>query len=106
LMVFAAYEEGLVLLFVSRIGAGSCGATIPVAQACIADATGVEGRAKGMAMIGAAFGVGFTIGPILGALCHPLQEVLNWHYPLNPLPGILASILSGAAFLVCWFKLP
>ena len=106
LMGVAALNESLLLLFVSRIGAGICGATIPVAQASIADATGVEGRAKGMALIGAAFGIGFTIGPILGSLCQPLQEMLHWSYPLNPLPGVLASMLSGFALLVCLFKLP
>jgi MFS family permease len=54
-------------LFICRIGAGIAGATIPTAQAYIADVTGPKERAKGMALIGAAFGVGFTFGPLLGA---------------------------------------
>ena len=54
-------------LFISRIGAGIFGATIATAQAVIADSTGTEGRGRGMAMIGAAFGIGFTFGPLIGA---------------------------------------
>ncbi len=54
-------------LFITRIGAGIAGATIATAQAVIADSTGVEGRGKGMALIGAAFGIGFTFGPLIGA---------------------------------------
>ena len=47
-------------LFISRIGAGIACATIPTAQAYIADITGPEKRAKGMALIGAAFGLGMA----------------------------------------------
>jgi len=54
-------------LFITRIGAGIAGATIATAQAVIADSTGAEGRGKGMALIGAAFGIGFTFGPLIGA---------------------------------------
>src|SRR5262249_3390317 len=57
---------GLLLLFAARIGAGIAGATIATAQAVIADSTPPEKRAHGMAMIGAAFGIGFTFGPLLG----------------------------------------
>jgi MFS family permease len=56
-------------LFITRIGAGIAGATIPTAQAVIADSTGAKGRGKGMALIGAAFGIGFTFGPLIGAAC-------------------------------------
>ena len=56
-------------LFVTRIAAGIAGATISTAQAVIADSTGAEGRGKGMALIGAAFGIGFTFGPLIGAAC-------------------------------------
>lgn len=56
----------LFLLFLSRIGAGVSGATIATAQAVIADCTPPERRKHGMALIGVAFGIGFTFGPILG----------------------------------------
>lgn len=57
----------LVWLFITRIGAGIAGATISTAQAYIADSTDEKSRGKGMALIGAAFGIGFTFGPLLGA---------------------------------------
>ena len=56
------------LLFASRIGAGVFGATISTAQAVIADCTPPDKRKHGMAIIGAAFGIAFTFGPMLGAL--------------------------------------
>jgi len=56
-------------LFITRIGAGIAGATISTAQAVIADCTGPENRGRGMALIGAAFGIGFTFGPLIGAAC-------------------------------------
>jgi len=55
-------------LFITRIGAGIAGATIATAQAVIADCTPEEGRGRGMALIGAAFGIGFTFGPLIGAV--------------------------------------
>jgi MFS family permease len=54
------------LLFVARLGAGVAGATISTAQAVIADSTPPDKRKHGMAMIGAAFGIGFTFGPLIG----------------------------------------
>ncbi len=57
----------LTLLFVARLGQGMAGATISTAQAVIADCTPPEKRKHGMALIGAAFGIGFTFGPIIGA---------------------------------------
>ena len=56
-------------LLVTRIGAGIAGATISTAQAVIADSTPIGGRGRGMALIGAAFGIGFTFGPLIGAAC-------------------------------------
>lgn len=92
----------LMWLLMSRIGAGICGATIPTAQAYIADVTGAKERTKGMALIGAAFGIGFTFGPLLAA-----PFVSNDPYgPPSPGAGYLASTLSGLACLWAFFKLP
>ncbi len=55
----------LILMFVARIGAGIAGANISTAHAVIADCTPKEKRAHGMALIGIAFGIGFTFGPLL-----------------------------------------
>ena len=67
--------NALTWLFMTRIGAGIAGATISTAQAYIADVTQPRERAKGMALIGAAFGIGFTFGPLLGAVFVPPHEM-------------------------------
>lgn len=92
----------LAWMFVSRIGAGIAGATIPTAQAYIADTTTRERRAKGMALIGAAFGLGFTFGPLLaaGAL------IGSGDAGVSPWPGFVASGLSACALAFAYFKLP
>jgi MFS family permease len=56
------------MLFAARAVAGACAGNIAAAQAYIADITKPEERAKGMGLIGAAFGLGFIIGPALGGL--------------------------------------
>lgn len=93
----------LTWLFVSRIGAGIAGATISTAQAYIADVTSKENRARGMALIGAAFGLGFTLGPLLGAAALVLAPD---NAGRSPWPGFLAAALSAGALGLAWFQLP
>src|SRR5512140_3498537 len=61
-----ALADDIGRLCVSRILAGIAGANIPVAQAFIADRTSEADRARGMGLIGAAFGLGFVFGPVIG----------------------------------------
>jgi len=89
-------------LFLSRIGAGIAGATIPTAQAYIADVTGARERGKGMALIGAAFGIGFAFGPLIGAAFVSSDP----NAPPSPWPGYVAAALSGVAMLCAVFVLP
>ncbi len=56
----------LSLLFISRIVAGLAGANFSIAQASIADVSEPQDRAKNFGLIGAAFGIGFILGPLLG----------------------------------------
>ena len=58
----------LAILLTSRIFAGICGANISVASAYIADVTTPDKRSRGMGFIGMAFGLGFILGPVIGAL--------------------------------------
>ncbi|MGE0538174.1 MAG: MFS transporter [Pirellulales bacterium] len=97
----AATSQSLLWLFIARIGAGICGATIPTAQAYIADMTTVENRTKGMALIGAAFGLGFTFGPLLGAVA-----LWSADEGASPYPGYLAAALSAVALALAIFLLP
>ncbi len=97
------------LLFLSRLIAGMMGGNISTAQAYVADVTTHEDRAKGMGLIGAAFGIGFVIGPAVGALLiHPKFLELSHILQKNEfaLPGFFASLLSLSSFLLVLFKLP
>lgn len=61
-----ASATSLALLFVFRTLHGVMTANIAIAQACVADLTTPENRAKGMGLLGAGFGLGFTFGPFIG----------------------------------------
>ena len=87
----------LTMLFVSRIVAGLGNANIAVAQAYISDVTTPENRAKGMGLIGAAFGLGFTLGPALGGALSA--------FGIHSI-GYVAAACSGIAFLFACFALP
>jgi DHA1 family tetracycline resistance protein-like MFS transporter len=98
----ATVYHSMALLFMARIGAGIAGATIPAAQAYIADMTTLKNRAKGMALIGAAFGLGFTFGPLLGAAALLFSHDVG----TSPWPGYAAAVLSGIALLLAIVLLP
>jgi MFS transporter, DHA1 family, tetracycline resistance protein len=63
-----ASAASLTMLFVARIIAGICGASVGTAAAYIADITPPENRSRRMGLIGAAFGVGFVLGPAIGGI--------------------------------------
>ena len=98
----------LTLLFVSRLVAGIMGGNISTAQAYVADVTTHEDRAKGMGLIGAAFGIGFVVGPALGALLIHPKFLELFHISMRnefALPGFFAASLSLLSFLLVMFKL-
>lgn len=88
------------LLFLSRLGAGIAGASVSSAAAVIADCTPPNKRAKGMALIGAAFGIGFTFGPLIGYFGLTVFDQAHWA------PGVMASLLSFGALLLAIRLLP
>ncbi|TVQ67193.1 MAG: MFS transporter [Balneolaceae bacterium] len=110
--------ESLSILFLSRIVAGTMGGNISTAQAYIADVTDSENRARGMGLIGAAFGIGFVVGPATAtALIHPsFHELIasagwvslaEWMGENRfALPGFFAAFLSFCSFLMVLFLLP
>ena len=81
----------LVLVFVGRIISGITGGNISAAQAYIADVTTRENRAKGMALFGAAFGLGFVAGPAIGGIL----TKYGVHVPFFFAAGL--SLVAGAA---------
>jgi MFS family permease len=102
LFALATTWHSLPWLFVTRIGAGIAGATISTAQAYIADTTSVTRRTHGMALIGAAFALGFTVGPVIGAVA----LLLGTSADASPWPGYFAAGLSGTAFCLAVRWLP
>ena len=82
------------LMLAARIGAGIAGASVGTAAAVIADCTTPDKRAKGMALIGIAFGAGFTLGPLIAYFGLALFDQQPWGV------GALASGLSAVALLV------
>lgn len=86
------------MLLLGRIIDGASGGNIATAMACIADVTTKENRSKNMGLVGAAFGLGFVIGPALGG-------VLSKHFGLAT-PFYFAAGLALLNALLVWLRLP
>jgi multidrug resistance protein len=86
------------VLFLARMISGFSGGNISVAQAYIADVTTPSERSRGMGAIGAAFGLGFIVGPALGGLAG--------HYGGPSAPAWVAVALCAINFVSAWFILP
>jgi DHA1 family tetracycline resistance protein-like MFS transporter len=95
LFAFAGSYE---VLFLARVVSGFAGGNISAAQAYIADITSPAERSRGMGIIGAAFGIGFSIGPAIGGFA------AHWGGPAAP--GLVAVGLSLANFVSAYFILP
>jgi multidrug resistance protein len=95
-LLFAVAGSFWVLLL-SRMLAGGMGATVNVAQAYLADVTPAHRRARAMGLIGAAFGLGFVLGPAIAGL------TVRWG---TRAPGLVAAAISLASFTLAWWKLP
>lgn len=91
------FANALPLLFLSRIIDGITGGNISIAQAYIADITTKENRAKGMGIIGAAFGLGFIFGPAIGGFL----ARFNYSYP-----AYFAMTVSLITVALTLFTLP
>ena len=93
----ACINQSILLLLLSRVTAGICGANLSVASAYIADVTPPEDRSKRMGLIGMAFGLGFILGPVLGALGMTYFGVAG--------PGWLAAGVCGFNLILAFFIL-
>jgi multidrug resistance protein len=91
------FATTLWMLFVGRIIDGISGGNISTAQAYIADVTTKENRAKGMGLIGAAFGLGFVFGPAIGGI------LSRWGMNV---PFFFAGGLAVANAILLFFTLP
>src|SRR5256885_3534710 len=91
------FATTLWMLFLGRIIDGISGGNISTAQAYIADVTTKEDRAKGMGLIGAAFGLGFVFGPAIGGV------LSRWGINV---PFLFAGTLAFANAILLYFVLP
>jgi DHA1 family tetracycline resistance protein-like MFS transporter len=95
--LFLAFAPSIIWLFVGRTISGITGASITTASAYIADISDDTNRAKNFGMIGAAFGIGFIIGPMLGGILGEFG---------HKLPFIVAASLALLNALYGYFVLP
>ncbi len=95
--IFLAFAPTIAWLFAGRIFAGICGASITTASAYIADVSEPEKRAQNFGLIGAAFGLGFIIGPVIGGVFA--------RYGVH-VPFMIAAGLSLINWLYGYFILP
>ena len=91
------FANTLWVLFVARIIDGITGGNISTAQAYIADVTPPEERSRGMGLIGAAFGLGFVVGPVIGGLMSHISPGA---------PFLFAAGLAAANATALFFLLP
>src|SRR5688500_19932535 len=85
------FAQTLPMLFAGRILDGITGGNISTAQAYVADVTTKENRAKGMGMIGAAFGLGFILGPAIAGILSKYSVQLPFYC------AAVLSLVSAAA---------
>lgn len=95
--ILFAFTNTYAMLLIARVVSGIGGSSIGVAQAYIADITTAENRSKGMGIIGAAFGLGFVFGPLIGGFLSKYGYFLT---------GIASASFSFAAFILTIFFLP
>lgn len=97
----AAGAYTLLIVYLSRIIDGFTGGNIATAQAYISDVTTPANRAKGMGMLGAAFGIGFSAGPALGGLLG--HYGVEWFGPGGvSLPAYVAAGFAALAAVLSW----
>ena len=87
--------NSLWLLFAGRIVSGITGGNISTAQAYIADVTSEENRAKGMGLVGAAFGLGFVFGPAIGGLLSKFGASVPFYFA-----AVLCLLNAGLLYFI------
>lgn len=97
--ILLGFANALPLLFLSRIIDGLSGANISTAQAVITDSTNERTRTQGLGLTGAAFGVGFILGPIIAFISLAISHD-NYH-----VPAFIAALFSAISISLTWFWL-
>lgn len=95
--VMMAFAPSAIFLFLARALDGLTAGNFPVAMAVISDSTKPEDRAKGFGIIGAAFGLGFALGPAISAFTYGINTLI---------PFMIAAGITAVAVLLTYFFLP
>ena len=98
--IILGLASALPWLFLARIVDGLSGANISTAQAVISDSTTEKTRTQGLGLVGAAFGLGFVVGPIIAFLSLAISGN-NYH-----VPAFVAAVFSALSMVLTWFWLP
>lgn len=106
LLGVADLAGSLPLLFIARTLDGITGANVATAQAYIADVTTSRNRARGMGLFGAAFGVGFVVGPALGAGLAFMGRYVSGPTYATAWPAFGAAVSAAVALFLVWRHLP
>jgi MFS transporter, DHA1 family, tetracycline resistance protein len=93
--IVLGFATTLWMVFAGRILDGITGGNISTAQAYIADVTTPENRARGMGMIGAAFGIGFVLGPAIGGILSPYGLAVPFYFAAG-----MAFVNAAALYFV------
>ena len=103
LFAYAIYIKSIELLFISRALDGFTGGNIATAMSAISDVSTKENKAKNFGMVGAAFGMGFVLGPYIGGKLAD-STIVSWFYAGTPL--LFAAVLTFINILLVLFRLP
>lgn len=102
-----AFAQSLTGLLLARAFAGLFGGNISTAMAYIADITAEKDRSKGMGLVGAAFGLGFILGPVLGGAFALVGKELGQTPPFGQsFPALIAGLICFVNFLLALRWLP
>ena len=95
--VLLAFADSIGMIYAARVLAGFFAASIGTAQAVVTDVTAPSERARGMGIIGTAFGAGMIVGPMLGGLTAELHQKA---------PFYAVALLATLNLIVAWLRLP
>ena len=101
-----AFSGSFWLFIVSRLIGGAMSGNLSVATAAVADVTTRENRAKGMGLIGVAFGLGFITGPAIGGIIGAVEPGPRWaRLGLNPFSAVALVAMAFSLLNLVWISL-
>lgn len=103
ILAYGILSQNLALVFLGRLLPGFTGGNVSIVYSAMADISRPEDKAKNFGLVGAAFGLGFIIGPALGGILAD-NTVVSWFN--NATPFIVTTILTFINILLVFFRFP